>query len=271
MLRGRFEIAAGSRGMSRPWRRSKIVRVVRFVIKALDYLRELNILSLALRLLLAMLLGGAIGFERGRKGRAAGFRTYMLVCLGATLTGILSQYLFVMVSTSWADVAAEVGRKVDVSRFGAKAIGGVGFLWAGTILITGRQKVQGLTTAAGLWASACMGLAIGAGFYECVVIAFILIFLCMRFLPVLERIAVENARNMNFYVEFSSLEDVSDIINCIKAQGAQIYGVEIDHGKPEHIERPSAVFSIRLNQKIHHEQVLASIAELETVITLDEI
>ena len=102
MLRGRFEIAAGSRGMSRPWRRSKIVRVVRFVIKALDYLRELNILSLALRLLLAMLLGGAIGFERGRKGRAAGFRTYMLVCLGATLTGILSQYLFVMVSTSWA-------------------------------------------------------------------------------------------------------------------------------------------------------------------------
>lgn len=131
MLRGRFEIAAGSRGMSRPWRRSKIVRVVRFVIKALDYLRELNILSLALRLLLAMLLGGAIGFERGRKGRAAGFRTYMLVCLGATLTGILSQYLFVMVSTSWADVAAEVGRKVDVSRFGAKAIGGVGFLGAG--------------------------------------------------------------------------------------------------------------------------------------------
>ena len=93
----------------------------------------------------------------------------------------------------------------------------------------------------------------------------------MRFLPVLERIAVENARNMNFYVEFSSLEDVSDIINCIKAQGAQIYGVEIDHGKPEHIERPSAVFSIRLNQKIHHEQVMASIAELETVITLDEI
>ena len=74
---------------------------------------------------------------------------------------------------------------------------------------------------------------------------------------------MENARNMNFYVEFSSLEDVSDIINCIKAQGAQIYGVEIDHGKPEHIERPSAVFSIRLNQKIHHEQVLASIADLE--------
>ena len=65
MLRGRFEIAAGSRGMSRPWRRSKIVRVVRFVIKALDYLRELNILSLALRLLLAMLLGGY--FLRSRK------------------------------------------------------------------------------------------------------------------------------------------------------------------------------------------------------------
>ena len=69
-----------------------------------------------------------------------------------------------------------------------------------------------------------MGLAIGAGFYECVVIAFILIFLCMRFLPVLERIAVENARNMNFYVEFSSLEDVSDIINCIKRKGPRFMG-----------------------------------------------
>ena len=241
------------------------------MIQALDYLRDLNVYSLALRLVLAMVLGGAIGFERGRKGRAAGFRTYMLVCLGATLTGILSQYLFVMADTRWAAVVAETGRKVDVSRIGAKAIGGVGFLGAGTILITGRQQVKGLTTAAGLWASACMGLAIGAGFYECVVIGFLLICFCMRFLPVLERIVVENARNMNFYVEFSALEDVSEIINRIKAQGAQIYEVEIGHGRADREERPSAVFSIRMSQKTHHEQVLASIAELESVITLDEI
>ena len=228
--------------------------------------------DILLRLGLAIAVGFAVGLEREKHHRPAGIKTHIMVCMGAAIVSLIQLHMAqdaIRVVDAYPEMAAAI--KVDFGRLGAQVISGIGFLGAGTILITGRQKVQGLTTAAGLWASACMGLAIGAGFYECVVIAFILIFLCMRFLPVLERIAVENARNMNFYVEFSSLEDVSDIINCIKAQGAQIYGVEIDHGKPEHIERPSAVFSIRLNQKIHHEQVLASIAELETVITLDEI
>ena len=241
------------------------------MIDALDYLRELNMPSLLLRLSLAMLLGGVIGLDRGRKRRAAGFRTYMLVCLGAALTGVISQYLQVMGTTEWAEVTAQMNKQVDVSRIGAKAIGGVGFLGAGTIIITGRQEVKGLTTAAGLWASACMGIAIGAGFYECVIIAFALIFICMRFLPILENFIIENARNMNLYVEFTSLDDVGAIINCIKAQDANIYEVELNHGRAEQAEKPGAVFTIRLNHKRHHEQVLAAIAGLETVTTIDEI
>lgn len=244
---------------------------VTIVIDALDYLRELNMPSLLLRLTLAMFLGGIIGLDRGRKRRAAGFRTYMLVCLGAALTGIVSQYLYVMVCTDWVEISNLLSKKVDVSRIGAKAIGGIGFLGAGTIIVTGRQEVKGLTTAAGLWASACMGIAIGAGFYECVVLAFVLIFICMRFLPILENFVIENARNMNLYVEFSSLDDVGGIINCIKAQDAQIYEVELNHGRQEHAEKPGAVFAIRLNHKRHHEQVLAAIAGLETVTTIDEI
>ena len=147
-----------------------------------DYLRELNLASVLLRLLLAMLFGGLIGMERGRKGRAAGFRTYMLVCLGAALTMLLSQYEYVMLETRWAPLAAEMGMRTDVARFGAQVINGIGFLGAGTIIVTGRQEVKGLTTAAGLWASACMGLAIGAGFYECVLLGFLLIFLSIRLL-----------------------------------------------------------------------------------------
>ena len=147
----------------------------------------------------------------------------------------------------------------------------VNLLGAGTVIVTGRQEVKGLTTAAGLWASACMGLAIGAGFYECVVLAFVLIFLCIRLLPPLESMMVERARNMNLYVEFSSLDDVGAIIGRIKSQGAQIYEVDIERGTEESHHRPSAVFTIRLDHAVHHAQVMAAISELENVTTIDEI
>ena len=110
------------------------------------YLREMNFASVMFRLLLAMLCGGMLGLERGRKRRPAGFRTYMLVCLGAALTMLLSQYEFAMVMGPWNDIAVELGMKTDVSRFGAQVINGIGFLGAGTILVTGRQEVKGLTT-----------------------------------------------------------------------------------------------------------------------------
>ena len=236
-----------------------------------NYLRELNFVSVALRLLLSAVIGFSLGMERGRKHRPAGCRTYMLVCMGATLTLLLSQYEYYMLTHDWYDLALEVGIRTDVSRFGAQVINGVGFLGAGTILVTGRREVKGLTTAAGLWASACMGLAIGAGFYECVVLAFVLIFLCIRLLPPLESMMVERARNMNLYVEFSSLDDVGAIIGRIKSQGAQIYEVDIERGTEESHHRPSAVFTIRLDHAVHHAQVMAAISELENVTTIDEI
>lgn len=239
------------------------------MIGALDYLRELNTASVLLRLTLAMFCGGLIGMERGRKNRPAGFRTYMLVCLGATLTGILSQYLYVMLCTDWAEASQLLNKKVDVSRIGSKAIGGIGFLGAGTILVTERQQVKGLTTAAGLWASACMGIAIGAGFYECVVLTFLLIMICMRLLPRLESYLMENARNMNLYIEFTSLDYIGPIIDCIKAQDIHIYEMEVDRGKKR--EHPSAVFSVRLGHKIRHEQLLLAIAKQESVVMIQEI
>ena len=241
------------------------------MIGALDYMRELNTASVMLRLVLAVLFGGVIGLERGRKRRAAGLRTYMLVCLGAALTVLLSMYEYYMVTHPWAELAAEIGIRTDVSRFGAQVINGIGFLGAGTIIVTGRQEVKSMTTAAGLWASACTGLAIGAGFYECVFLAFLLISIVIRVLPQVETYIVEKARNMNIYVEFESLDDVGDIISRIKSQDVQIYDGEIDHGREEKLRNPSAVFSIRLNHKQMHTQVLAAISELESVRTIDEI
>ena len=237
----------------------------------IPYLREMNFVSVMFRLILAMVCGGMIGLERGRKRRPAGFRTYMLVCLGAALTMLLSQYEFAMVMGPWNGIAQELGMKTDVSRFGAQVVSGVGFLGAGTILVTGRQEVKGLTTAAGLWASACMGLAIGAGFYECVVLCTVLIFLCMRFLPAFENYLVEKARFINIYVEFRSLDDLGSIISRIKSQGARICDVDINRGRTERSINPNAVFAIRLQQKQPHTQVLTAIAALDSVYTIDEV
>lgn len=237
----------------------------------LDQWRDLTPQSLLLRLLLAMVIGGVIGMERGQKRRPAGFRTYMLVCLGATLTMILGQYQSRL--QDFLDVAYNVqaASKTDVTRLSAQVINGIGFLGAGTIIITGRQEIKGLTTAACLWTSACMGLAIGAGFYECVFIGLILVFLCVRILPGLEGFLMENARNMCIYVEFKTLSNVRDVITFLKERNIHIYAVEIDPGSRDISRNPSGIFSIRLKRKQHHSQILADIAEDCDIRVVDEI
>ncbi len=233
-------------------------------------LRELNIISVTLRLLLAMLLGGMIGMERGKKRRAAGFRTYLLVCMGAALTMLLGQYFADMLRSDWHSLSEALGSGSDISRMGAQVINGIGFLGAGTIIVTGRQEVKGLTTAAGLWASACMGLAVGAGFYECVLLAFLLILLSIRVLPHIENFIIENTRNINIYVEFESIDDIGSIINQIKKQDVSILDVEIDRslGDKNH---PSACFVLRLHKKMKHIDFLAAISENESICAIEEL
>ena len=125
---------------------------------------ELSLVTVLLRLLLAVLCGGAVGLERERKGRPAGFRTHILVCVGAVLCMMTNQYLLRFIGST------------DTARLGAGVLTGISFLGAGTIMVTGQRQVKGLTTAAGLWASAAMGLAIGVGFYEAALIACAVIF-----------------------------------------------------------------------------------------------
>lgn len=230
------------------------------------YLHEFNFPSVLLRLILAMLVGGMIGMERGRKRRAAGFRTYMIVCLGATLTMLFSQYEYTLLSTRWAALAQEIGLKTDISRFGAQVINGIGFIGAGTIIVTGReQQIKGLTTAAGLWASACMGLAIGAGFYECIIPAFLLMFLAIRFFPIIDNYILEKSKILNIFVEFESLDNVGIIINCIKSQGAQIYDIDLDRGKSKHGIKPSIVFSLNLTPHQTQAQILSALSDLDFI------
>lgn len=234
-------------------------------------LREFNIYSMMVRVLLAMFMGGIVGFERERKRRPAGFRTYMLVALGAAMTIMLSEYLDTMFSTVWYDKYLEIGIRTDVSRFGAQVINGVGFLGAGTIIVTGRQEVKGLTTAAGLWASACMGLAIGAGFYECVFVGMALIVLSMTILPSIEQAMLSASRNMTVYVEMDSFENLGNIVNHIKADGITLYDVEIEKDKREHMAHFSVLCTMRLPRHREHAEVLAALSTMDGVVAIDEV
>ena len=215
------------------------------------------------RILIAGICGGLIGYERNNRLKEAGIRTHLIVALAAALIMVVSKYGF-------SDVTTLKGVALDPSRIAAQIVTGVGFLGAGMIFVR-NQTISGLTTAAGLWASACMGLAIGAGFYECVILAFLLMFLCIRLLPYLENYMVERARNMNLYIEYASFDNIGLIIGKIKAQGAQIYEVNIDRSSERKGQYPSAVFTIRLAPNTHHAQVIAAISELDDVMTIDEI
>ena len=163
-----------------------------------EYLRNYNIISVAVRLTLSVILGGLIGMERGRRGRAAGLRTHILVCLGAAMASLLGVF-----------VTKELELSSDASRIAAQVISGIGFLGAGTIVIKGRFRVSGLTTAAGLWATAAIGLALGYAFFEGAMIAAFLTVVTITILSHFEaRIYRKNAR-ASIYIELSSVTAVN--------------------------------------------------------------
>ena len=235
----------------------------------LAHLRDFSFLSVALRLLLAMILGGLLGLERVHKRRPAGFRTYILVCIGATLAMLLGQYL-VHVNDRTQMVA--VGTIMpDVSRMGAQVINGIGFLGAATVIITGKQQVKGLTTATGLWTVACMGLAIGAGFYECVIPAFLVIFLSTSWLQRFDNFLIERSKNMNVYLEFRSLENIGQIIDVIKTTEANIYEIDIGHGQENRFVNPCATFALRLKKSKNRAELLLKLSLQDYVCSIDEI
>jgi len=222
-----------------------------------------------LRISCAALCGGFIGLERGRKHRPAGFRTYMLVSMGAALTMILSIFLVHMSTDVWL-LSEEMG-KSDLSRFGAQVINGIGFLGAGTIIITGRQQVKGLTTAAGLWASACMGLAIGVGFYGAALLACFLILTTIIIFSKLEHFILSHSRNINIFVEYEETDNVGEIITCLKEQNVRIFDVEITKGKYAEGGYPNAIITMQLPKKKTHTEILTALAEMENVRMIEEL
>lgn len=168
-----------------------------------DYLKEFNMVSLLLRLFLAVIVGGIIGFERGRHGSAAGFRTHILVCVGATMTSLCSLY---------ASLSLQLPG--DIFRLSAQVISGIGFLGAGIILVRNNSTVAGLTTAAGMWVTATIGLALGYGFYSGALIGTVI---CVSTTTLLTRLERKTKQSIHFYAEIQSSGNVQRVLDEVES------------------------------------------------------
>ena len=171
-------------------------------------LQQLNYLSIMVRILLAALIGCLIGLERERGNRPAGFRTYTLVSVGACLVMMTNQYMFLNISNGSGDPA----------RLGAQVISGVGFLGAGTILVTRDNQVRGLTTAAALWTSACVGLALGIGFYVGALAVGSLLIIVMILLRPLNNGLQRKNGFMRMYAHFNDSDNIDGFLRECTAQ-----------------------------------------------------
>ena len=172
----------------------------------MEWLRDFNIWTVLIRLFLSALLGGFIGLERGRQRRAAGLRTHILVCVGAALTVIVGFYAKYMLGIE----------NSDPLRVSAQVISGIGFLGAGTIMLKGRFQIVGLTTAAGLWVTAAIGLSVGSGFYEGGIIAFVISAFTVMVLNKIERHINEHHSSLGIYIEIRSDAYVRECISFLK-------------------------------------------------------
>ncbi|MBR2188672.1 MAG: MgtC/SapB family protein [Eubacterium sp.] len=242
------------------------------MLEILDYLREFHMLSIFLRLILAMLAGGVIGYGRSRKRKTAGLRTFMLISIGAALTLLLASYEYHMLTTQWSDAVAAESLRFDGSRYAAQVLSGIGFIAAGTIITDTKQQVEGLTTATGLFACACMGLAAGAGFYECVIIVLVIIILVLDVLFPLEPAFKRRLRHLTMFVEFNKLEDIEKIVAVIKSQNAEIHELDFARKKRKDEKYPSAIIEMTLSKEnISHSNMLTSVAELPCVQSIQEL
>lgn len=235
-------------------------------------LRQFSFFSAAMRLVLAMLCGGVVGYGRSKKNRAAGLRTYMLISISAAMAVLLTLYQYEMLGGAWADVTARVGLKYDASRMASQVVTGIGFLGAGIIIKVAHQQVSGLTTATGLFATVIMGIAAGAGFYECVFAALILIVVVLNVMSPLEIAFKRRLRNITLNVEFDSVEDTAGITAAIEAQHARVYDIDVERTERKDDKYPSAIFILQLSRKNHsHSGMLSSVAELGCVRSVQEL
>ena len=225
-----------------------------------DNLRDVSFFSVALRLFLAVLCGGLIGIERTYKRRPAGFRTHILICMGAAVTTLTSQYMVL-----------NLHYYTDMGRIGAQVVAGIGFIGAGTIIVTRQNRVKGLTTAAGMWASAIIGLAFGVGFYEGGIVVTVLILLAEIWLSRMEHRILSHVPEINLYIEYRDQSCLKDLLRMFRFRQVKLLDIEITRAKGNDTLNACALLTLRLNKNCTVEEVLEWIRTAKGVLAVEEL
>jgi len=182
---------------------------------------EISYLDASLRILLSLVLGGLIGLEREWHNHAAGLRTHILVCVGATIIMLLSIYGF-------GDFAGEFNVRMDPARLAAQVVSGIGFLGAGAIIRNG-LSITGLTTAASIWVVAAIGLCVGAGFFYEAVLSTVLVILILLVLNRLEKSFHSKRSRNEITLRITRAEGgVARITDLIEKEGLLIVSMSLE-------------------------------------------
>ena len=195
---------------------------------------EWSMLSMFIRLTAALTVGIVIGIDRSMKRRGAGIKTHVIVCLGAAAVMMTSQY-----------ISQTFPEQADLSRMGAQVISGVGFLGVGTIIVTGKNQVRGLTTAAGLWTCACIGLAAGIGYMEGVVLCLFFALFTFKVLNCLDHVLQKHAKSFDVYLEFDSSRNVAKFREALRSEEMKLAVFELTKSKIKG-EGPTAIATIEV-------------------------
>lgn len=228
------------------------------MLKLLDYLEQFNEASIALRLVLATILGGLIGVEREAKRHPAGFRTFVLVCLGSCLGTIANLYLFYDTGSA------------DTSRIPASIVSGIGFLGVGTIIVTGKNRVKGLTTAAALWTTSALGIALGAGMIKMSVFAFALVFVTLGVLNKISAHIADFNPRISIYIELTKSEIANQVLDYMTQKGYKLVSMKKKHLSGDECEI-SLTVDFDLLKKIDHSVIKCDIMNLEGVRYVEEL
>lgn len=208
-------------------------------------------LSVLARLICALIFGGIIGFERANSKHDAGLRTHIIVCLGATSVMIVSQLIHL-----------KFGGVSDLTRLGAQVISGIGFLGVGCIIVT-RNRIRGLTTAAGLWTTACLGLVIGAGFLEVAATMFALIMITAFVLRPLSLKLRPVETTIEVTASLSSNKTITDYTNDFIKLGYDLTSAKAAKEK--------AVFILHISNPDEKNILFRTILDIDGVIGIAEI
>ena len=230
------------------------------MLSIFDSLRGLSLEAMMIRMLLAVLCGSIIGIEREFKRRPAGFRTHILICMGASITTLTSEYLLLVMNMN-----------TDPARLGAQVIAGIGFIGAGTIIVTRHQRVKGLTTAAGLWAVAIVGLCIGSGFYEGAIVTTLLILIAEALFARVEYWIMRSSPEINILLEYRDAKSLDELLQKFRTNNVKLLHLEITRTQANDKRNACAILELRLPKKYKIKDLMETVHGCEGVFSVEEL